>query len=54
MTNYEKLKTMSLDEVAAFIDKHDSCDLCIQEIDSCDGCCNEAWEEILKQEYKED
>lgn len=54
MTNFEKIKTMTIDEMAYFLDMIDICKQCTQEIDSCDGCCNEVWEEILKQEYVED
>ena len=59
MTNYEKIKNMSVEEMADYIaEKIEFCDGCFLPADLCrkylkEARCNKAWLEWLNQEAKE-
>lgn len=52
MTNEEKIKSLSTEELAGFIAKLADCVLCNNPI-KCRGNCKLAWEKWLKSEVKE-
>lgn len=52
MTNEEKVKSLSTEELARFIADIADCDVCNNPI-RCEGKCQAAWEQWLKREAEE-
>lgn len=50
MTNFEKIKNMSVEELADFIAEMAECDRCFV---YCSGDCKYSWEQWLKSEVEE-
>lgn len=50
MTNFEKIKNMSVEELADFICELVDCDYCPR---YCSGCCKYSWVQWLKNEVEE-
>lgn len=53
MTNEEKLKSLSTEELARFIADIADCGTCNNPI-KCEGKCKVAWEQWLKSEVEDD
>lgn len=51
MTNEEKIKSLSTEELAGFIADIADCRICNNPI-NCDGNCKAAWEQWLKSEVE--
>lgn len=52
MTNEERIKSLSTEELAGFIANIEDCRICNNPI-NCEGNCKLAWEQWLKSEVKE-
>ena len=52
MTNYEKIKAMSVDEMVDFINKTNACEKCAHN-NCCDGECRSGIREWLESEVEE-
>ena len=56
MTNYEKIKAMSIEEMAVLLEQQGTCDFCIHYYDkTCAGCdCLNGVRMLLESEVEED
>ena len=56
MTNYKKIKNMSVKEMADFIDRNDCCDCCAYRVDGCRALidCPEGIKKWLESEAEDE
>ena len=53
ITNYEKIKNMDITEMIDFLDKMNSCKVCIYKNEDCSfGACKKGIEAWLKEAYE--